>query len=433
MSFSPALSRADDAASHAAITGETDHLLAWEWLFLHFVLAIASYALSLQPQVMSLSWYLIYLLSLGLFLLRYGAFLGSLWIAAPLLLWPALAGLSYFWSDVPGQTMRSTVQLGMTVFISAYLGSRFSLFDLMRALFVVLTLAALISLAMILMKLPAAYDNNGVAQGLFPHKNVLGGRMVLLLVCCLLLFAVGWRRFTVTVTAAIGLTLIAFSQSSTAIIMTLGLCALAPILLSRGAPAPLRLVAYIVGLLVASLTVWFLLAYDLDPVGLALEALGKERTLSGRSVLWEFAGSLIDQQPWLGNGFDAFWNGGDGSAGRYIQHVLGQGVKNFHNSYLDITVQLGVVGLALMVGFLLLFAWRALALLRADRSALATLPAFFVAFVVCYSLSEYALFRQHSLIQVLLGALYVSAALALPAERPGPSRRQASAASWSET
>jgi O-antigen ligase len=150
-------------------------------------------------------------------------------------------------------------------------------------------------------------------------------------------------------------------------------------------------------------------------------------------VLWEFAGSLIGQQPWLGNGFDAFWNGGDGSAGRYVQHVLGQGVKNFHNSYLDITVQLGVVGLVLTVGFLLLFAWRALALLRADRSALATLPAFFVAFVVCYSLSEYALFRQHSLIQVLLGALYVSAALALPEERPGPSRRQASAASWSET
>src|SRR3546814_4753049 len=44
--------------------------------------------------VQSLAWYLIYLVSLGLFLLRYGAFLGGVWIALPLLLWPLVAGLS---------------------------------------------------------------------------------------------------------------------------------------------------------------------------------------------------------------------------------------------------------------------------------------------------------------------------------------------------
>ncbi|MGF1630920.1 MAG: O-antigen ligase family protein [Kiloniellaceae bacterium] len=433
MSFSPTLSHTDDNASSGVTSAAADRLLVWEWLFLHFVLAVASYALALQPQLSSLAWYLIYLLSLGLFLLRYGAFLGSLWIAVPLLLWAALAGLSYFWSDVPGQTLRSSVQLGMTVCISAYLGSRFSLFDLTRALFVVLALTALLSLALILMKFPVAYDHNGVARGLFPHKNVLGGNMVLLLICCLLLLASGWRRLTVVATAVLGLTLIVYSQSSTAIVMMLGLCAVAPVLLTRGAPALLRLIGYIVGLLVATLAIWFLFSYDLDPAGLALEALGKERTLTGRSVLWEIAVGLIEQRPWLGNGLDAFWNGGDGSAGRYVQRVIEHKVMNFHNSYLDIAVQLGFVGLALTVGFLLLFAWRAVALLQTDGSPLATLPAFFLAFVVCYSLSEYALFRQHSLIQVLLGALYVSTALALPAPRPGPSRRQASTASWPAT
>src|SRR3546814_3785800 len=93
-------------------------------------------ALSLQPQLQSLSWYLIYLISLGLFLLRYGAFFDGLWVALPLLLWPAIAGLSYFWSDAPGQTLRTAIQLGMTVLISAYFGARFSLFDIARALIV---------------------------------------------------------------------------------------------------------------------------------------------------------------------------------------------------------------------------------------------------------------------------------------------------------
>jgi O-antigen ligase len=433
MSFTSILS----TTAHADVAPDelvgSDRLLLWEWLFLHVVLIAASYALSLQPQVQTLSWYLIYLLSLGLFLLRYGTFFSAIWILAPLLLWPAMAILSYFWSDTPGHTLRIATQLAMTVLISAYLGSRFSLFDITRALFVVLALMAAVSLAVILLHAGFAYDNNGVARGIFPHKNVLGGRMVLLLLCSLLLFLQGWRRLTTTIFAVLGLVLIGFSQSSTSIVMTLGLVVLAPVLLTRNAAAPLRVFAYLAGLVGASFAVWLLMAFNLDPIAIALDALGKERTLTGRSILWEYAMGQIEARPWLGNGFDAFWNDGIGSTGHYVQSVVRAEVKNFHNSYLDITVQLGVVGLALAFGFLLLFAWRALALLRRDPAPLATLPAFFLAFVMAYSLSEYALFRQHSLIQLLLGMLYVSAALSLPEPLPGPSRRQASTASLPET
>jgi O-antigen ligase len=319
----------------------------------------------------------------------------------------------------------------MTVLISLYLGARFSLYDLTRALFAVLAAAGIVSLLAILAHSGFAYDENGIARGIFPHKNLLGGRMVLLLICCVLLFVQGWHRLTVTVVGTIGLALIAASQSGTAIVMTLGLCGLAPVLLTRRAPAALRLTAYIAGLLLVSGIVWALLAFDFDPVGLALEALGKERTLTGRSLLWEFAAGLIEAHPLLGNGFDAFWNGGDGSAGRYVQYVLRQDIMNFHNSYLDITVQLGAAGLLVTATFMLCFAGRALSVLLSDPRPAAALPAFFLVFVTIYSLTEYALFRQHSLIQILLGALYVSAAL--PRPLPGPSRRQASPASWPET
>ncbi|MGD1876142.1 MAG: O-antigen ligase family protein [Kiloniellaceae bacterium] len=429
MSLSPILPYDDDAQPLEEQASAVDGLRVWEWLFLLFVLMIAAYALALQPTVQTLAWYLIYLAAFGFFLLRYGAFLNGLWVALPLLLWVATAGLSYFWSDAPGHTARATVQLGMTVLISLYLGARFTLFDLTRALFAVLAIAGLVSLAAILVHSGFAFDHNGTARGIFPHKNVLGGRMVLLLVCCLLLFILGWHRLLVTVAAIMGLALVALSESGTSVVMTLGLCALAPLLLTRHAPAPIRLMAYLVSLLLAAVAAWAMLAFDLDPVGMALHALGKDRTLTGRSVLWEFAESLIEARPLLGSGFDAFWNGGDTSASHYVQYLLQQQVKNFHNSYLDIWVQLGVVGLTVTTGFLLLFAWRAVALLRHSTEATAALPAFFVTFVVCYSLSEYALFRQHSLIQILLGALYVSAALALP----GPRRRQASPASWPET
>lgn len=428
---------ADPRLGRESGTGMLDQGAVWaragEWLFLFFVLTIASYALSLQPQVQSLSWYLAYLAALALFVLRYGAFLESLWIAAPLLLWPLIAGLSYTWSDAPGQSLRSAVQLTMTVLISLYIGARFSLRDLTRALFLVLLVAGLLSLAAILGQAWFAFDHNGIARGIFPHKNVLGGRMVLLLLCCLLLICEGRYRLLAFAAAVLGVVLIAFSQSGTAIVMTLGLGVLAPVLLTRHAAAPLRLIAYLLVFMAFASALWALLTFDLDPVALALRALGKEPDLTGRSELWTFAMGLIEERPLLGSGFDAFWNSGPYSAASHLQYMVKQDIMNFHNSYLDIAVQLGTVGLALTLLFLVLFAWRAVALLRRSDAAIASLPAFYLIFVTVYSMSEYALFRQHALIQILLGAIYVSAALALLPARPGPSRRQASPASWAET
>src|SRR3546814_17806390 len=133
-----------------------------------------------------------------------------------------------------------------------------------------------------------------------------------------------------------------------------------------------------------------------------------------------------EMPPWLGNCVDVFWNVGIASTWHFVQSVIQSDVKNVHNSYLDITVQVGVVGLAVALGFLLLFFWRAAALVKFDRAPIAALPMFFLAFIMAYSLSEYALFRQHSLIQLLLGLLYVSAALALPSPLPRPIRPHAS-------
>jgi len=424
-------SRLPPEHNSAPVAYSPDWLRAGEWLFLFFVLAISSYALSLKPQIQSLSWYLAYLAALSLFVLRYGAFLSGAWIAMPLLLWPMLAGLSYTWSDAPTQSLRSAVQLTMTVLISLYLGARFNLAQLTRALFVVLAVAGLLSLVAILANMDFAFDRNGVARGLFPHKNVLGGRMVLLAVCCLLLFAVGWHRLLTIFFALLALALVGLSESGTAILMTLGLCGLAPVVLTRHAAAPLRMIGYLLAVLAISVIAWAFLAFDRDPVDLALEALGKERTFTGRSVLWDFALAQIDVRPFFGGGFDAFWNSGDASQGRYVQYVLGQEVTNFHNSYLDITVQLGLSGLIVTALFLLVYAWRALALARHDRGALATLPLLFLVFIVVYSISEYALYRQHDLIQILLGAFYVSAALALA--RPEVSRRHTSASSFATT
>src|SRR3546814_7477750 len=59
MSFSTVAPNDQDAVPAAEAFAGSDRLLLWEWLFLHVILALASYALSMQPQVQSLTWYLI--------------------------------------------------------------------------------------------------------------------------------------------------------------------------------------------------------------------------------------------------------------------------------------------------------------------------------------------------------------------------------------
>src|SRR3546814_9514555 len=59
----------------------------------------------------------------------------------------------------------------MTVLISAYFGARFSLFDIARALIVVLALTAIASLLVILLQASFAFDSNGVARGIFRSEE----------------------------------------------------------------------------------------------------------------------------------------------------------------------------------------------------------------------------------------------------------------------
>jgi exopolysaccharide production protein ExoQ len=73
-------------------------------------------------------------------------------------------------------------------------------------------------------------------------------------------------------------------------------------------------------------------------------ALGRDATLTGRTDIW--AGLLPDlmRQPMLGYGFSGFW-----TIARINEHQIGEA----HNGYLDVCLQLGVVGLLLTAAFLL--------------------------------------------------------------------------------
>jgi exopolysaccharide production protein ExoQ len=72
--------------------------------------------------------------------------------------------------------------------------------------------------------------------------------------------------------------------------------------------------------------------------------LGRESTLTGRTEIWAGLIPVVMQQPILGSGFGGFW-----TPANRAKHEIGEA----HNGYLDLLLDLGIVGLLLASMFLM--------------------------------------------------------------------------------
>jgi exopolysaccharide production protein ExoQ len=103
---------------------------------------------------------------------------------------------------------------------------------------------------------------------------------------------------------------------------------------------------------IISLPAIFLLASlegDLQANVLAL--LGKDQTLTGRTILWQRAFELIPEHPWLGQGFKAFWREGYVEAESLWAMFGVRGGFHFHDTLIETTIEIGYVGAALLLIF----------------------------------------------------------------------------------
>lgn len=76
-------------------------------------------------------------------------------------------------------------------------------------------------------------------------------------------------------------------------------------------------------------------------------------TLTGRTIIWDFVQYQINLKPNLGYGYQAFWGTGEGSIPLVFGNEFVQQFAQSHNGYIDVIVQLGYLGLTLLIIFLL--------------------------------------------------------------------------------
>ena len=382
-------------------------ILRADFLLLYFVLFTASGAVYRYGEVNTYLWYAIYAWAAARLSLELPALANAAHRNWAIFLWPMLALVSVAWSMAPSVSLRGGLQLLMTTIIATFIGSRFTLRQILVALTVVLLTTALVSITMLAIGLPDAFNESGGFRGTFAHKNTLGLRMNILVSVALVLFFVSqkWRAPLVVVMLTAGYVLF-LSQSATSQILALATPAIIVGLYAFRLGAK-QVVLTGSGLIAMTAALAMaLLVSNIDPVAYVLESFGKDATLTGRTWLWDIGLSEIDKHPLIGGGYQAFWANTQASEVLWIRHVLIESVNGFHNVGVEVWNDLGIPGLTALFGVMLLYARRAFGFYTASPSIVGQYPFFFLIIVIVSATVNNSFFRQHELVHIMICAFF---------------------------
>ncbi|MCW2960211.1 MAG: O-antigen polymerase [Thermoleophilia bacterium] len=327
----------------------------------------------------------------------------------------ALIALSALWSVEPAETVRRVIALMGSTMIGLALGARFGPDGFLRAHGLAVALAVVASFAVAVMApdLAVTIDERGDAfQGAFSHKTMLGLVMAwgVAATCLLAWGSRGGTRAAWTLVALASLALLAMSGSRTGMVvlaLASAVCWGAILLRRRGSMLVVG-IACIVLTVVVAVSILATLNWE----GLTT-VLGRDPTLTGRTTIWAAVIKSIEQRPMFGFGFAAFW-GDFESPARNVWAELGFGIgrttfrpTSSHSGWLDLWLQVGIVGVALYATTLAIALRRCLAAIghHATPGTIACL--LFVVYFTFSSLVDGTLVASNHVFWVALVAVLV--------------------------
>lgn len=293
---------------------------------------------------------------------------GILLTALPFLLLPLFATGSALWSDVPMISLRYGSQLILTVLMGVLLARVLALRALVLAIFVGVSLACLLGLAS---GRSGMSEEGAVLIGLAGSKNQISYFALFWIGSALCVLASAQYRLLTRLVAASMLLPAAFllvqGSSMTAVVsagvMTgmLGLLAIAYWLGRAG-----RIFALTAAGLLAFPVLVGLPQIEDEADRFRSDVLGKDSRLTGRTLLWEAADSLIQQQPLIGHGYKAIWLGPHGKGLLARNNQVDGRAFHFHDTFRELQADLGLIGLLLFLAPLAIAALRSIPLLVAQ-------------------------------------------------------------------
>jgi len=286
-------------------------------------------------------------------------FLSKNWIV---LVFPAIVLLSAMWSNTPSDSLWYGIQLCVTIAIGVLLGVSSTQRQLVLGVFIGTAIVTIVSLAS---GRTGASASGPVLIGVTGSKDQMGFVALTLFASALAVLFDRHQRIALRLAALclmpVGAYIATHVDAAAAMVATA--CAVAAFLAVyllryfylRG--RIVLVVVTLVALVPASVVAVGELSQSSED-GI-LRALGKDRTLTGRTIMWDLADHWIEQEPLIGHGYRSFWLGNSSDSTSLLHHFgLTDGrLFQFHNTYKEILVDTGWLGLVslLITGIIFLF------------------------------------------------------------------------------
>jgi exopolysaccharide production protein ExoQ len=299
--------------------------------------------------------------------------------------------LSSLWADMPDLVFRKAIGVFGTTLLGIALAVRFSFQDQLRILSWLFRIIAVLSLVCILLLPSYGISKEGEWQGIFEYKNALGSMMALSIL-------VEWQRpaggrtskilkiFAVLLSAV----LLRFSDSITPALAIIA--ALLLIEIYKFATLRHRIPLYAFSLAIAIVVAAGVMVLTANSDSVA-GAVGRSSNLTGRTEIWSAVVSVIPKRPILGYGYSGFWLGASPES-IAINQVMRGWVMYSHNGYLEMQLNLGVVGSLLTFAFLGIALKRALSFSKQRQDGIGIWPLAFLFYFILHNLGECTILIQ---------------------------------------
>jgi O-antigen ligase len=292
----------------------------------------------------------------------------------------SLAVLSILWSAAPDVTLADSRSMLRTTFFGAYLGSRFSFKQQLKLVSIALAIAAFLTVPVVF-----AFPSYGLQMangqlswtGFYAGKQGLGRMMAIAIISFASFALIQQRRTRFWVWVGfffLAAIIIWFSKSRIALVVALILVCIQPLYtILKQAPKTKALFTTISLLLASGISLFLLSNLEF----IVVDLLGKNLEFNGRTPIWTLSIEAGMDRPLLGYGLSAFWPSDVGLhviSNLWAVHLDLEAFGNryhSHNGFIDLFVQLGVVGLAIFLchtSILILRLFRRLLLSRSQEA-----------------------------------------------------------------
>lgn len=243
--------------------------------------------------------------------------------------------------SVPFAFKRTMVLLIITFFLLA-ISFVLSYSDIIATIRRVLLIVLAVNIFSYLILPSISYDHENLFKGIHVHKNSAGAVFAL----SFLIFLYTCKNIYVkTICCTILFFFLIQSGSKTSLALSVLCIAL---VFSLNQIKHFGKVFFSAFFSVNMLVLFVIISYfGIDSVFFAIGDAYGDRSFTGRSIIWEYVYEKVFERPFIGWGYGSFWGLGNDSpslfdGGDFLQ-LFGQA----HNGYLDMSVQIGIIGLGL--------------------------------------------------------------------------------------